>query len=258
MSLHYVGMSMPFSPWRRQFPSQLAGSSPGAANDCAADADDELSDEEDGGSDSPLADNLTQDSKDVLVDRLNDLVQRLSGGGGLHDAKISALHAKVDQMETALAGVDKIAAARQSRRHRSQQPVKLGSPMTRSKTQDESFWALPRPPSWLVGTFSDIATSAIGQQAEPSQGGTTTMTPSETADKIRADAEKLCAELNGVLANLKARKQESDARAHALYFLPRFLLLALTCTQHLYQVLIDKLNAAAHRIVELEEEVEQL
>lgn len=65
-------------------------------------ADDEMA------SDSDLsADDITQDSRDVLVQRLNDLAQRLSGAN-VRTENIEALHAQVDAMEKVL-----------SRRHRS-------------------------------------------------------------------------------------------------------------------------------------------
>lgn len=65
-------------------------------------ADDEMA------SDSDLsADDITQDSRDVLVQRLNDLAHRLSGAN-VRTENIEALHAQVDAMEKVL-----------SRRHRS-------------------------------------------------------------------------------------------------------------------------------------------
>ena len=60
-------------------------------------------------------DDLTQDDRDILVERLTDLVQRLMGEQGtapggsgvsapINDACIMTLHAKVDEMEAVLAG----------------------------------------------------------------------------------------------------------------------------------------------------------
>ncbi len=101
MSLYHLGITLPLSPLRRQF------SSPPRVASYDGPADDSMDGEEHGGvigNDDMDDDDLTQDSRDVLVDRLNDLVHRLSRGEGVHgEAGLSALHAQVDKMERVLA-----------------------------------------------------------------------------------------------------------------------------------------------------------
>lgn len=87
-------------------------------------ADDELSDDDNQPNQYPRVradtaaankaedDKLTQDSKDVLVERLTDLIHHLqeakeptiTNHGDLSDVSISELHAKVDEMEAVLTG----------------------------------------------------------------------------------------------------------------------------------------------------------
>lgn len=111
MSLYRLGIGSPspLSPLRRQFSSSLsARNSPSSVlvKDGSVDADDELTDltGEQGLEAAEVEDDdddLTQDSKDVLVDRLTDLLHRVSGEP-LHGDNISALHAVVDDMEMVL------------------------------------------------------------------------------------------------------------------------------------------------------------
>ncbi|KAI7788656.1 hypothetical protein LA080_008546 [Diaporthe eres] len=109
----------PLSPLRPQFSGSLSPSPSAARRGSPSEPDDTNHDtvgltgqpkiEVDGveaddemASDSDLsADDITQDSRDVLVQRLNDLAQRLSGAN-VRTENIEALHAQVDAMEKVL------------------------------------------------------------------------------------------------------------------------------------------------------------
>jgi hypothetical protein len=145
-----------------------------------ADADDELSDptehdngiyEDEGSSDEDAE--LTQDSKDVLMDRINDLLHRLAIGGSLKGENISSLHAKVDEMEKVLAS-DHSKPARPRGIRQTPSLMQLASPlpvMRRDSITDGaderdqgSYWGLPATPNKpLAHRFSELSgpTTAI-------------------------------------------------------------------------------------------------
>lgn len=138
-----------------------------------ADADDELSDatendngiyENDGSSDEDA--DLTQDSKDVLMDRINDLLHRLAIGGSLKGENISSLHAKVDEMEKVLAS-DHGKPVRPRSIRRTPSLMQLASPLpvirrdsiadgADERHQERSYWGLPVTPNKpLAHRFSE-------------------------------------------------------------------------------------------------------
>ncbi|KAK0706392.1 hypothetical protein B0T26DRAFT_755894 [Lasiosphaeria miniovina] len=344
-SLHHLGIGspLPLSPLRRQFPSPpgIANSSSfGIARD---DADDELSDDNDshgrldvagGDTDSSEAggrlelddhdNNLTQDSKDVLVQRLSDLVQRLSTAANItlaasaiqQTAIIGQLHAKVDEMEGALLGEASGGAGRRPRRtqpygrrrrarpSRSPRPFPLpvplllpnrsGSLMSPSSLSSQpsgsqpanALWlggTLTPPPPWRTGAggqsggsadgdgddasaehFTDISSwmqqqvpSAIEPSATTEEIATTieaaptakpasvttvvlaatAKTQPDVAERVAAAAEKLNADLEMVVRSLRARREESV---------------------HIHGLLVERAEAAASRILELEKDVVDL
>ncbi|KAK2072937.1 hypothetical protein P8C59_007256 [Phyllachora maydis] len=151
------------------------------------DDDDDGDDDEQDGDLHPALDELPQDSKDVLVERLTDLAQRLSatgrgpGRGALQPGDISALHARVDDIEDS----------------------------------DD-----PRDARTRGGGGVSAATVAT-----------------EVASQIRVEADKLDRELMAVLSSLQARREEAD---------------------HLHDMLLDRANGAAKRILALEQEIAEL
>ena len=212
-------------------------------------ADDEMASST--GSDSDItADDITQDSRDVLVQRLNDLAQRLSGSN-VRTENIEALHAQVDAMEKVL-----------SRRHRSpgrhhpssssarrSASLRPGGSRPRSLVlpaggdgRDALGIMAPMSPSWLKSHFQR-RTSTHGDrpdetselhkagpvpmpipsprhsqpaselQLQPAEATVTSSSPkisSEMADSIVLEAENLCAEMSTVIESLQKRREESD------------------------------------------------
>lgn len=232
MSLYHFGLgSSHLSPLRRQLSSHLAVNFPPAfSRNGNSDAGGELSDDDDSLGENPSSelDSLTQDRKDVLLDRLNDLVQRLSGGGAIQEASIDSLHAKVGDMEDILTGDGRASRPRKPRRP----PLPgrgsfLLGPSQLSEHQQHDLWT-PATPDWLAPRFPEMAesgTAAEGPIAVPSsdnRAGAGTKPSTEVADGLAVEAQRLCADLTSALSSLQARREESEAR---LAFCPLFLAL---------------------------------
>lgn len=262
----------PLSPLRPQFTGSLSPNSSAARHDSPFEHDDTNHDtvastgrpkiEVDGveaddemasttGSDSDIsADDITQDSRDVLVQRLNDLAQRLSGAN-VRTENIEALHAQVDAMEKVLSRRHRSSIRRtpsaSTRRSASLQP---GGSRPRSLVlpaggdgRDALGIMAPMSPSWLRSHFQrrpsthgdrpdetselhkagpvpmPISSSrhhqpASEQQLQPAEATATfSSSPkisSEMADSIVMEAENLCAEMSTVIESLQKRREESD------------------------------------------------
>jgi hypothetical protein len=241
MNLYRLGIgSSPLSSLRGQFSSSFSNrsTSPAVTRDGGVDADDELSEHDFGdryhfSDNEGLDDDLTQDSKDVLVDRLNDLLKRLSTGGSLGGADITTLHAKVDEMEKVLASDDRHRPARPKRVQQRPSVLQLASPLAivpsdnRPKTPDDQqhpdYWGFSRTPPrrQLAPAFSELSTprdesrdmSLTNIQAAAIDGIEKPEISTQVADSLVVEAEKLCTELNTVVKNLQDRREESDARS---------------------------------------------
>ncbi|KAK3321008.1 hypothetical protein B0T19DRAFT_403603 [Cercophora scortea] len=209
-------------------------------------------------------DDLTQDSKDVLIERLTDLVQRLSasrdrgsggGGGGYYntsikEASLSALHAKVDEMEALMATVPL-------------PPVVNGKTPTKKSTTTTTKRGLGSPALLRNSTMSfGVGFGAAGQDGQPPSGGgggnelwgskSAPLTPllapplqlaasgpgpslvAGVARLVVDEADRLSAQLASAVKGLQQRREESD---------------------HLHAMLVDRAEAAAARILELEKVV---
>jgi hypothetical protein len=175
---------------------------------------------------------LTQDSRDVLLDRLNDLMERLSrptpGGrvaGLLHEAEmISELHAKVDEMEELLAG-GSIAGTQE-------QPMQGGSEHGSWQEEGEQpEETLPAP------DHVENVSATKSECAECERTKAQKRQDDEAVERVMDEAEQLNTELVAVLERLEQRREESD---------------------HLHEIMVDRAEAAAARILELEKEVADL
>lgn len=228
MSLYQLGIA-PLSPLRRQFSSPLSGHSlspppPSVGADISEEEDEDegIDDDDADGSRSEATDELTQDSRDVLVERLTDLVQRLSRGDTsvLHDGNISALHAKVDEMETVLAA---------KRRSRQQQP--RSRPVSGISSVGGGGGAIDEQdpfgimsPSWVMSHFygaDSTHTSVLGGADKGRDTGkdgdaVDAVRPdpgprkisAEVAERIVQEAEQLCAEMSEVVKSLQDRRED--------------------------------------------------
>ncbi|KAI0426638.1 hypothetical protein F5Y09DRAFT_58308 [Xylaria sp. FL1042] len=221
ISPYSLGMS-PLSPLRRQFsPPTLAPSSPLYPH----------SDSDHRGLDYENHEDITQDSRDVLVQRLNDLVARLSQERhGVQDENIHALHAKVDELENVL----------DTRAY----PVKA-----RHDSQDRSnlSWEPPGPANLLPSDVSSLASSthpSPSAKAKANKQAKDTETEQRASNLTVVQAEQIVAEvqdlhknLEVVISNLRDRQEE---------------------TEHIHALLITRLERAAQRIIYLEEQLANL
>jgi hypothetical protein len=238
MNLYRLGIGS--SPFQRQLSSSFTNqsASPVAMSQGATDADDELSERDLSNRDRSSNehdeddDGLTQDSKDVLLDRLGDLLKQLSTGGSLDGDNITTLHAKVDEMEKVLASDHR--RQKQPRPKTLQQRssiLQLASPLpivrshSGAKSPEEQaqpdYWGFSRTPPrrQLAPVFAQLS-SRDGKSEDMSLTNLDTRRidgldesdiSTEVADSLVVEAEKLCTELNAVVKNLQDRREESDA-----------------------------------------------
>ncbi|KAI2631898.1 hypothetical protein GGR54DRAFT_581338 [Hypoxylon sp. NC1633] len=220
LSLHSLGMS-PFSPVRRQLSSPFAGS-PSFLHP----TDVGHSEHED----------LVQDSRDVLVQRLNDLAAKLNQQDDLQEDNVYSLHATVDEMEQALSTRDHL-----SRRGQRSRPTSLILQNTRSELNP--FWGSLSPGRTMPGIANTplrTQKSSSTQTDEKSPIGTSGDEPQMSAaqaSRIAAEAQHLQEELESVVSSLRARQEESD---------------------HIHDMLITRAERAAQRIIHLEKRVKEL
>ncbi|KAI1388727.1 uncharacterized protein F4822DRAFT_429343 [Hypoxylon trugodes] len=209
LSLHSLGMS-PFSSIRRQFPSHFARS-PSSLHET------ERSEQED----------LVQDSKDVLVQRLNDLAAQLMRQDYLKEENVYSLHTKVDEMERALSTREH-PSRRTLRRSR---PTSLALPNSSSSARDSLWGSLT--PGRIVPSISNVPLS--------SQRSTSTQTDEslEGARIVAAEGSRISrAQADQIVAEAQNLSKELEG--------------------HIHEMLIMRAERAAQRIIYLEKRVREL
>ncbi|GAB1312947.1 hypothetical protein MFIFM68171_03157 [Madurella fahalii] len=237
-------------------------------------------------------DDVPSDDRVELMERLCDLVQRLSMGrvgGGMETDVIDVLHAKVDEMEEILlmaedvtraeaeaeaeaeAGAEAEAEAEteanpqpEEDQSRSKFESRPGSdtgrqnkeerPMSRAESgqsspprvTEQDVFGRVTPPHWLMSMgHSELSISPT--RSHPELAAATNealeaakeaaLAQAEAAERVAIEAEALSSKLEKVVKNLLARKEESD---------------------HLHSILLERAEAAAFRILDLEKEVTDL
>lgn len=199
LSLHLLGMS-PFSPMRRHLSPSFTRSS---SSPLYATEPEHSEDEE-----------VVQDSKDVLVQRLNDLAAQLNQQDHLKEDNVNSLHAKVDEMERVVSSRGH-PSPRRSQRSRPSSLV-----LQKSTSERDFFWGtltpsrmpsisnipLPTRKSSATQTTEDHSVANAKPASEPQ------MTPAQVNQIVEA-AETLDKELQSVMTSLRARQEESDARS---------------------------------------------
>ncbi|KAI0806393.1 hypothetical protein GGR55DRAFT_652472 [Xylaria sp. FL0064] len=210
LSPYSLGMS-PLSPLRRQFspPYPLVPSSPLYPQ----------SDSDHRGLDHENHEDVTQDSKDVLLQRLNDLVSRLNQERyGVEDEDLHALHAKVDELENVLDS----RAYRAKARHD-------------GKNRNSLSWESPDPTNLLPSDVSSLASPArLSPSAKETRKQRASNLTVAEAEQIVAEVRDLHKNLEVVISNLRDRQEE---------------------TEHIHALLITRLERAAQRIIYLEEQL---
>ncbi|KAI1373761.1 hypothetical protein F4677DRAFT_188531 [Hypoxylon crocopeplum] len=221
LNLHSLGMS-PFSPMRRQFSSPFTRSSSSLHP-----TDAEHSEQED----------LVQDSKDVLVQRLNDIAVKLNQQDDLREDSVHNLHAKVDEMERVLSTRDHPFP----RRPQGSRPN--SSMLQHSTMEGDPFWGsltpgripsipnipLPTQKSSSTQTEEVPVTSSTKARREPRMS-------QAQASRVVAEAQDLARGFEDVISSLRARQEESD---------------------HIHSMLITRAERAAQRIIHLEKRIKE-
>jgi len=139
---------------------------------------------------------LTQDSKDVLMDRLSDLVVRLSKVRSLQDGAVSAIHREVDKIELLVNGLEKT---------NSPSPT-LSREKSGLSSNEDDFWG-PRTPTQSMKMRLPVISQSSSPRSEPKF--VSNISPSRATEVARA-AEELAVELASTVDKLLARKEESD------------------------------------------------
>ncbi|OTA57854.1 hypothetical protein K449DRAFT_398081 [Hypoxylon sp. EC38] len=208
LSLYSLGVS-PLSPMRRQFPSSLTRSS-------------SLHPPE---PDHSEQDDLVQDSKDVLVQRLNDLATQLSQQDHLKEDSVYGLHAKVDEMERVLSRRD-YPLRRTPQRSR---------PTSSSRNEHERFWG-SLSPGRIIPSIPNVPLPTRTQKSSSTQ------TSEEHFDGHRANGSQK----NQMSAVQAARVVEEAQRLNK------------ELENHIHAMLITRAERAAQRIIQLEKRVKEL
>lgn len=187
-------------------------------------------------------DNLTQDSKDVLVERLTDLIHHLQGAKDqttvtnqsvLSDVSIGELHAKVDEMEAVITGrrtgreASKTMkrpirpSARRSRKRQEESERESESENDEDEEEEHphsplkdmlafaSSAAAAAAPSWLAKSFS-------GSEPSPPESRTQSPSPSSKVHLKLAEAAKIkpsAAGTGGMAAAVSVAKVKVDVEA---------------------------------------------
>lgn len=161
---------------------------------------------------------LTQDSKDVLIERLNDLITQLSQANSLEDGAVSAIHSQVDKIERVLRGGD------------AQTPRSPG--LLETPREDDTFWGPATPTRNLKMRLPHISPKSGHSPVynEPK------MDTSRAAEVAKA-AEDLSSKLATTVAELQKRKEESD---------------------QVHDLLLTKVEQAAERILLLEYRIAEM
>ncbi|WQF81652.1 hypothetical protein CDEST_06666 [Colletotrichum destructivum] len=177
-------------------------------------------------------DNTNENTRDTLglIQRLNDLTQKLLAGEGVPDTSVSALHGKLDELESVLAGEPPQATP--------QGKPKTWPPMDAQSVEHESLWTSPSH-SWFRSGLSEISPSfrSSFRRDTPSPEPTVEKKPAVDTFRIASEAAKLNSELETLVTNLKARQEESE---------------------HIHQLLVTRAERAAQRIIFLQGRVRDL
>ncbi|KAJ0304155.1 hypothetical protein COL516b_006045 [Colletotrichum fioriniae] len=173
----------------------------------------------------------TENTRDTLglIQRLNDLAQKLLAGEDVPDTNVSAMHGKLDEIDSVLAG-DPPQATPQGK--------PKNWPADARSVEHESLWTSPSP-SWFRSGLSEISPSfrSSFRRDTPSPEPTVERKPAVDTFRIASEAAKLNIELESLVTNLKARQEESE---------------------HIHQLLVTRAERAAQRIIFLQGRVQSL
>ncbi|KAH9908126.1 hypothetical protein F4778DRAFT_720418 [Xylariomycetidae sp. FL2044] len=215
VSMHSLGMS-PLSPLRQQF------SNPFLRSFSSPQSDPGLVEQDD----------MTQDSRDVLVQRLHDLAAKLTHESYIGQENVNSLHAKVSEMELVINHPDR--QANQTK------------PKSRAPGLIVEAYGGSHDSSYDSPTFDHSAsgqpdtTRSMQELAGRVQNPVESQAPQMSPEQVRhvvAEAQSLCRGLEVVVSNLRSRQEETD---------------------HIHDMLMMRAERAAQRIIYLEGRLEEL
>ncbi|CAL3972540.1 unnamed protein product [Diplocarpon coronariae] len=137
---------------------------------------------------------LPQESKDVLVDRLNDLVLRISKVGVLRGKAISTIHAQVDKIDILVNRVEAI-----------ERPNLPSREVLRNGTPPTDFGE-PSTPTQNLPMSLPIYSHASNCSSTP---GAVDKSPKSAAEVAKAAAD-LASRLSTIVAEFQLRNKESN------------------------------------------------
>ena len=146
-----------------------------------------------------LTETISEDNKDVLIERLNDLVQRLSKDHTVEDNVVSRLHREVDDMEIVMI------KANMSQKMELELGTRTVEP---SLPSSNSFFWDPETPTRKIS----IPRSDSLRRTPPREQRMDTA----AATRIAQEAEALAAQLSKSIAELQQRREEADVRREEL------------------------------------------
>lgn len=168
---------------------------------------------------------LTDDSKEVLIERLNDLVIRLANSS-LDDGVVTAIHGDVNRIERHLRGRERLSQSQ------SQSPVSTTSKLERAfdaptnatRSEKENFWAPPTP----TRSISMYLPRMESFQSSPEPRTLLNETHTHQVEEITKSAATLVSQLTTAVTELQARREESQVYYNVLWTLTRFQLYRTT------------------------------
>jgi hypothetical protein len=194
MSLHFLGI--------RDFPvlhSQL--SSPSSKLFQSPDPSTELAQE------------LAQDSKDVLIQRLHDLTSQLSAADSLKNEDITALHVDLDRMERVLHHTPAMHHEEAFRAHR-----RINSMESLRSNDDDIFWAPLSPRLASPRLKSGFKLQEFSHKVAETPAKATDHISPRQAVLLAQEADSLYKHLETIVKELKARKDEANVSSASSRF----------------------------------------
>lgn len=216
-----------------------------------------------------------RDSRDVLLQRLADLMERV-GDSHLGDDAVSEMHRRVDEMED---------VARTTSPRGEKKPHPHPRPNTVPVEPRPNIWGTPsailrpsfsdpapfettpglpmlRPPPLHRHSVSEpiddisLQLPALVQMRPGTREKMEAARRAEEAVRIAREAEQLNQHLATLITRLRARQEESEVSW--LCDSVSDIAWGLMCEQHIHALLIEKAEKAAQRIIVLEEQVQDL
>ncbi|KAK7755892.1 hypothetical protein SLS62_002179 [Diatrype stigma] len=206
----------PFTPTRRQVSPPFVDSSPSPRSGSRSGS--RLGSGTGSGSGSgsprPSQDSFALGSRIALIQRLTDLAMKINQENREEDGSLDKLHAMMDQMEFSISNHDRNRDANLGKSEPSG-----SSPEANGGNVAQDSHVPEKPMDDRSNSVPPVEPSSSGKESHVSksdaetQTGRATKTSEVDAERIVAEAQTLCKGLEEVVANLKARQEESDARA---------------------------------------------